>query len=192
MANELLSPADEEKKNNAKISMRAAQELREYGMSKDKKKENELIELLSTRPTLMEKFFPTSGQKISREIAAKRLQQIAENDMQVIELHQRVYMEAAETIASVEITHLRADAAGAIAAHFAVRREETLKIINDSTDRTRKDLMARKLQAKIDFGDDEEFLEDALKEITLTRTMTMKSTEDLIDRLLLSLKGLNK
>ena len=191
MSGEILSN-DDSRREDATIALKAAKDLREYAFSKDKKKEQELIEVLSTRPTLMERFFPTQGQKISRDLAAKRLQQLIENDMQVVELHQRVYMQAAEIIAEVQLTKLGGEAAAEIARTFVVIKEETFKTIQDSTKRTRKDLFDRKREAEVDYAGDEEFLKDALDEIKLLKDMNMKSTENLVNKLMASLDGLQR
>lgn len=191
MSGEILNN-DGDKREDAAIVMKAAQDLREYSMTRNKTKEAELIQLLSTRPTLIQRFFPTEGQKVSRELAAKRLHQIVEHEMQAIELHQSWCIQAAETIADVQLSKLKGEAAAEVARHFTVIKEGTLKVIQDSTYRTRIDMANRKKQAQIDFADDQEYLDDALSENKLIKDMCMKSTEELIKRLLASLDGLHK
>lgn len=184
VANELLTPEDAEKVQEANIAIRAADDLRKYAINGDPQKESDLIELLSKRPTLMQRFFPTQGQKLSEELAVQRLRQLRKDSDAVMALHQATYLQAANTIATVQLKKLGTDGQAALVAHYQMRKEETEKIILDSERRIRKDLFARKKEAEEDYADDDEFLQHALGEIRLVADANMQSTKKLIDGLL--------
>ena len=169
------------------MALKAAQSFGEYAASGDSKKERELIEILSKRPSLMERFFPTKGQVINQEVIAQRLKQLIQDQIRVSDILSETYIENLKIIANVNISKLRTNGQAALAVHYENTSTTIQKILLESQKKHRLYLMESTKQAKIDFADDEDFLNGALADIKTVFNANRISTDKIINEFLSSL-----
>lgn len=172
----------------AELIKKTAQAFRSYSVSGDARTETELIAVLNSRPTLLQRFFPTQGFKINQELAADQLQQIVKDRKAVKDIHQSMYMAATNVLANTMIFKLEADAIKHVSAYYQqISTDVTLDIVK-SQNQLEVRLNTELTQAKIDFKDFPESMERAKKRHDLANDKGMASTEALLERLLNTLK----
>ncbi len=180
MSDQILASDDEQNKENANIAIKAAQGLREYAMTKDKRTEGELIELLNQRPSLMQRFFPTAGHRAGQQITIDRLRQLADDRREISRIHHESYRNSLMIIANVQISELEMKGKSYLAKKYNEIATETQKAILDAQEKHDLDLLDRTRRARADFAGEPEFLERALKKIDIVANTNMLSTEKLV------------
>ena len=166
--------------NDAKIALKAAHGLREYALSGDVVLERQLLEMLSQRPTLMQRFFPTKGQVINNELMIQQLRTLAQNRKELSQIHHNALVQSLKTIVDVELFELetkgekrKAEIVNKIALEMQLE-------ITDSHNKQEKDLLEREIMARKDYADEPDYLERALKKLRITSDVNMKLYEKLV------------
>ena len=173
----------------AELIKKTAQAFRSYAVSGDARTETELIAVLNSRPTLLQRFFPTQGFKINQELAADQLQQIVKDRKAVKEIHQSMYMAATNVLANTMIFKLEADAIKHVSAYYQkISADIELDIVKSQRELDVR-LNEEEEQARIDFANYPDSLDRALKRNKMVVDRNMAGTEKLLDKMLNTLEN---
>lgn len=187
MTDVLLDDDDKKKEQEANIAIKAAQSLREYSVSKDARTESDLIEILNTRPSLVQRFFPTEGHRVSQQITADRLRQLAEDRKEIGRIHHETYRNSLKIIANVHISKLEMEGKAELARHYELVATDTQRRILSSQESMTDELVERYDRVHKKYANHPQFLQDELKKIDIVRNNNMLSTEKLVNEILKTL-----
>jgi hypothetical protein len=175
----------------------AAISLRTYAMSKDSRSEQQLLDLLNKRPSLMQRLFPTQGNKIAQKVAAEDLQQLVANRQAVVQAHHEAYLAAIKCEANANLAVMEREAKAMGAAH-AVQLQKKLaafvsRNIAEITQQITEDSerILRDLDAKYETAGklSERTREKQIKVIDQSIDIHMKATESLLNGVITALNS---
>lgn len=193
MPNDLIKSSNNVDAIDPYSSQEIAISLRKYLISGNKKEEEQLVSQLNNNPGILQRLFPTKGQRDLQRMDSAKLAKIRANDTEIMDLHNTLYVESIkiQTYQIVEIEKERSRSVVTVhklkfleelSRMADVKVKEIIHTITASQKEMQKKFRDDMREHKVEFSDpdDAEFLEASIKQTRFAMGVHMEITEKML------------